>query len=407
MNARAPRRDIRGPLWVGLMVMLAIPIPFKGLVMPERGAPILYLIVAAALALFWYIGRTSWPLGLLLLYTLAHVLVAGYPIRGVQLLLLMALCGILYVEAAHLERPWAHRVAWAILAGAALQGALGVLNMFHIFPGPTAAVLALRWIGVDPMPALRFFDSAPWLTLLSRDYLGRPMGWLTHPNYWGSLLALAVPVAYVTLGRWAALVPFALVGASLSIGPIVSASAGLAVVAWKDMPRVLRPALVASLLVVVVSVSVTHITPRLGTDDRPRVRLETVTSGRTNVWAAAWPKVLEAPVFGNGVGSWRMWAGEYNRVTGTGFATLQAHNEALQLVFELGLVGLGIVLAWAVRLARRVPVALAGGPEYLMWAGVLAVALVNSLGSPTFHLPTQAAIAFFATARLEAGARSS
>jgi len=192
-----PRSAAWPALWVVLMVMLAIPIPLRGIPMPERGVPILYLVVAGTVLILIHIARTSLPLALLLGYTLFWVLTSGFPVRGVQILVLMVLGALLYIEASRLTASWVRRVAWAFIVGSILQVVLGLINMLHVFPSPTTPALALRWIGVDPMPVFKFFDAGPWLSLMTTEFLGRPMGWLTHPNFWGSYVALAVPVVYV------------------------------------------------------------------------------------------------------------------------------------------------------------------------------------------------------------------
>lgn len=400
-----PRSTAWPALWVVLMAMLAIPIPLKGIPMPERGVPILYLVVAGTLLILLHIARTSLPLALLLGYTFYWVLTSGYPIRGVQILVLMVMGALLYVEASRLTAPWVQRAAWAFVLGATLQGVLGLLNMLHVLPSPTAPALALGWIGIDPTPIFKLFDSQPWLTLMTKEYLGRPMGWLTHPNYWGSYMALAVPVVYVVVGRWWGLGCFSLVLLSSSIGPVCAAAAGLLVVAWRDLPTVLRPALVVAALLTVGTVSYAHVMPRL--ENQKPLTLTALSSGRTTVWAAAWPTLAEHPLAGNGIGSWRLWANEYNRIHAKPtFATLQAHNELLQFVFEWGLIGVCFVGCWLWQLHRGAR-ALWGTavPQHVMWVAVSAVAVVNSFVSPTFHLPAQAAIALFAAGRLEAARR--
>lgn len=400
-----PRSAAWSALWVVLMVLLAIPVPLRGIPMPERGVPILYLLVAGVLLIVLHIARTSLPLALLLGYTFFWVLSSGYPIRGVQIFVLMLMGALLYVEASRLSAPWVRRVAVALVVGATLQAALGLLNMLHVFPSPTAPALALRWIGIDPTPVFKLFDAGPWLTLMTKDYLGRPMGWLTHPNFWGSYLALAVPVVYVLLGRWWGLGAFSLVLLSTSIGPVLAAAGGMVVVAWRDLPKILRPALVVAALLAVVAVTYAHVTPRL--ENQKPLTLTALSSGRTAVWEAAWPNMLQHPLAGNGIGSWRLWANEYNRTTAQPtFATLQAHNELLQFVFEWGLIGVVFLGYWLWQLSSGVRVLWAAdAPEGVLWVAVSAVAVVNSFVSPTFHLPAQAAIALFAAGRLEAARR--
>lgn len=400
-----PRSTAWPVLWVVVMVFLAIPIPLRGIPMPERGVPILYLLVAGAVVLFAHIGKASVPLALFLAYTLFWILTSGYPVRGVQILLLLVMASLLYVEAARLSRNWTHRVAWALVVGAILQVVLGFINMIHLFPSPTMPALALRWIGVDPAPVFKFFDAGPWLTLMTQEYMGRPMGWLTHPNYWGSYVALAVPVVYVILGRWWGLGFFSVVMLSGSIGPVLSAAAGLGVVAWRDLPRILRPVLVLGAVLAVLTVTYTHVMPRL--ENQKPLTLSTLSAGRTVVWEASWPNLLEHPIVGNGIGSWRLWANEYNRVhQAPSFATLQAHNELFQFVFEWGLLGLLFVGWWLWQLSIGARALLAEQvPAGVMWVAVVAVAFVNSFVSPTFHLPAQAAIAIFAAGRLESARR--
>ena len=394
---------MRGALWVALMAMLAVPLPLSQIPMPERGMPILYLIIAAALLLFIRISRASVPLALLLAYTLGHVIATGNQLRAIQLLLLMALCGLLFLEASALPERVARRCAWALVAGAGLQGALGVLNMFAIFPSPGAPLLALWAVGIDPAPIFKAWDVLPWMTLFSLDYVGRPAGWLTHPNYWGAYIGLSVPVVYALLGRWTGLRAFALCATSGSVWAIVSALVGLGIMAWRDLHPRLRVAFLVAAAFIVVATTVHHVTPRLSVDDRP-LRMETLTSGRTNVWAAAWPRVAQHWLVGNGLGSWRAWGNEYNRRLGATYVTQQAHNEPLQLAFELGLIGL-VLGAWTVVQLLRGGGGLAGGdrsPHHGMWLAVAAVALVNSFGSPTLHLPTQAGVALFAAGRVAA-----
>lgn len=384
------RRVPTGWLWVVLMGMLVVPFPLPGVATPmERGAPIMYLMVAGALALFGTVARVSWPLALLLLYCLGHTMASGMPIRGMHLVLLLALAALLYVEAARMSTRTVRACGWALLAGGAVQAVTGTMNLFDLYPSPPFVMAAHgQWAPV-------------WMKPLSPDFARRAMGWLTHPNYWGSFMALLVPVAYWIAGPIAGLLSVGLVLLSGSVGPAVTAIVAFAVMAWPRLPRLARVALPPTGASVAVLMLLWHLAPRL--DNGMGIHLENLTSGRLNVWLAAWPRVLEAPLFGHGFGSWRLWAAEFNRLFGGHYATLQAHNEPLQLLFELGTVGVALVTAWLVVLliaakrALREPV-----HDARVWVAVLIAALVNSLGSPTFHLPAQAGIALFAAARMQA-----
>src|SRR2546422_81829 len=389
------------------MVGLALPVPFSGIpVLPERGAAIAYLLVAGAVVLYTWIGRrASWPVATLLLYSLGRVLLMGVPFRSLQLLLLLTLAGVLYVDAVGLTLRAARRVAWALVLAAGIQGVLGILNLAKLHPSPYVLGWPLAWLGVPILEGQ---------ATLIREFLGHPMGWLTHPNFWGAYMALALPIVYALLGRWAALIALALTASTGNIGPIVSASAGLAVMAWRDLAPRLRPAFVLGCLTVSIIVSAHHLDRNHSHGD---TTLSTVTTGRTTVWAAAWPLARAHWLVGNGLGSWRPWAEQYNTEKKTpGGATLQAHNEPYQLSFELGLVGMALAAWWLWHLglgARALfwytepvhGVAIVDTIEWA-WVGVVVVALVNALGSPTFHMPQQAGVALFAAARLEAARRS-
>src|SRR3972149_70748 len=104
------------------MVMLATPIPLRGPPMPERGVPILYLVVAGTVLILIHIARTSLPLALLLGYTLFWVLTSGFPVRGVQILVLMVLGALLYIEASRLTASWVRRGGPGVFVGAAPVG---------------------------------------------------------------------------------------------------------------------------------------------------------------------------------------------------------------------------------------------------------------------------------------------
>jgi hypothetical protein len=394
-------RPLWPAVWVGLLGSLALPLPFNLALVPERGAIIAYMLVAAGLLLLRWVGRASWPVALFLGWTLAHVLWAGVPIRGFQVLFVLVMAALLYVEAAALSEVAATRCAWALVVGVAIQGILGGMNLFEFYPSPNVLGDPLRWLGVT--------TSQGTPTLL-KAFVGKPMGWLTHPNFWGAYLALGVPVVYALGGRWWALLVVAGTVATGNIGPVVSGAAGLALMSWRDLPSSWRPVMGAALVVLIVAVSVQHIQRP---DSHGDTLLSTATSGRTAVWANAWPDLRQHWVVGNGPGSWRLWSIVVNEQAQKAGAigspvTMQAHNEPLQLWFEFGLVGVALVGWWVWRLSRGAWVLMGTGQDRdLMWVGVAIVAAVNSLGSPTFHMPQQAIVALFAAGRLHAASQES
>ena len=381
--------------WVPLMVLTMAPWGMHNWPLAERAVPIMWLCLAGAALLFSRIARASWPFAALLSWAVVRSAMNAFPLRSLQLLLLCGLVGLLYVAAREMP-SWAARLtAWALMVGVAWELAFGYLNLGGIYP---------------------------WMTFVVADQVGRPMGFLTHPNYWGSLMALATPVAWALLGPLAAVAIAIPVFWSYSAGPAISLAAGAAVLVWPDLGRRAKYALLAGASAAVSAVMFVH---------------EWRLSGRREVWLAAWPELWKATrlegwvpagpwyfLVGQGFGRWREWADYHNAQLSAAagspviFATLQAHNEPYQLWFELGLVGVALAGLWCWQAGQAVraswPLAVADParrwwqsghlPLDRAWIAVLAAALVNALGSPTFHLPAQAAIVVFALARVQAHA---
>jgi hypothetical protein len=386
-------------LWIPLLALVAMPYPLFSAPLIERAIPIFWLLLAGAALLFTQVARVSWPFAALLAWATLRTLWMGLAvepatiqlgalvmdvarIRPLQLVLLLSLVGLLYAAARGLAPRWARAAAWMLVLGVAWEAAFGYLNLWGIYP---------------------------WMSFVVPEYMGRPMGFLTHPNYWGSFLALGLPVVWALCGIPAAAIVYALILSSVSAGPVIAATVGVLVMAWPELDRRLRLVILGAAASTVAVVMTVH---------------EWRLSGRWENWVAIWPELSRYPVIGQGLGAWRVWADHYNAklAAQTGkpeiFATLQAHNEPYQLWFELGLIGLGLAALWALQawLAVRGAWALCppgkAAPWYApgraplerAWIALLATALVNALGSPLFHLPAQAALTLFAVARIQAQA---
>lgn len=387
-----------GLVWVGLLALVAAPFPLwfvnphvpVGFPVMERGVPLFFVLLAGALIVLGRISRASWPFAALLMFAALRGAWHGFPPRTIQLLSVAVFAGMAYAAARDLPDKWAHYAAYGILVGAGWEGFLGTLNAMGVYP---------------------------WMQWVSPEHVGKPMGFLTHPNYWGSWMALSLPVVWAIAGIPAAALVFLLILKTISAGPTISAAVGILVMAWPLFSTRIRYLVAGLGAASCVGVLTLH---------------EWRLSGRREVWQVAFGEMLKWPLTGQGFGEWRSWADQFNAANYRPdqgqhfFITLQAHSEPIQLVFELGLIGLALGALWAFQgftAARKVwraaPAAMLpmpevnGSPLYLMWGraplerawiAVLAVAAVNMWGSPTFHLPAQAAIALFALARVQADA---
>jgi hypothetical protein len=290
-------------------------------------------------------------------------------------MLLMLMVGFLYVVARDMDSAKVKVFTWTLALGTAVEVFLGWLNIFGIYP---------------------------WMAWVVPDQIGRAMGLLTHPNYWGSLMALVIPIMWALMGPIAVLLIMIPVVVSHSANPVISSLAGIVVCAWPELNKKTKYFLIGSASAVVGFVMNRH---------------EWRLNGRREVWEAIWPEIMRYPIIGQGLGDWRVWADQWNAKYRTpGWATLQAHNEIYQMWFELGLIGVAIILVMALQAAVCFRIVWkfqnTGGPRVLWgripieraWLGVFTAAIVNSFASPTFHLPAQAAIAMFALARIQATA---
>ena len=68
-------------------------------------------------------------------------------------------------------------------------------------------------------------------------------------------------------------------------------------------------------------------------------------SHRMQIWKNVWPLVMEHPWLGRGYSAWKN-SGFVHFINGDGIAQPWAHNDFYQTLFELGLVGLVLLVGW-------------------------------------------------------------
>lgn len=103
---------------------------------------------------------------------------------------------------------------------------------------------------------------------------------------------------------------------------------------------------------------------------------------RQKIWQGTWELVKKNPVLGQGLGTFIYSFPRY-RPAGLYMLTNHAHNEYLELVAELGLVGLGIVIGLSLLLAGRMIRLIRSGEEG--WKKGLGLAGLVGLGSVALH----------------------
>lgn len=372
-------------IWVFLAVAIAAPFPAFGFPMPERAIPIMWLMLAGLATVAALVARVSIPFAALIVWSALRAGYHAFPERTLKVLALVVMVSLIYVVARDASDRVARMVAVGFCVGAGWEGLLGLVNAFGVYP---------------------------WMSVVVAEHAGKPMGFLTHPNYWGSFMALLLPVIWSVCGIPAAVVAYCLILKTVSVTPVLSATVGLLVMAWPLFGRRVRYSVLAAGAAGVVWTLVLH---------------EFRMSGRTEIWKMAFPEIMRWPILGQGLGQWRVWAEDWDRVNyipqqgKTFLVTLQAHNEPYQLLFELGLIGFILGALWvaqaglaAYRVWKAAPAAMIPSEWYAWgrapleraWIAVVATALVNSLGSPVFHLPGQAAIIIFALARMQADAEA-
>lgn len=238
-------------------------------------------------------------------------------------------------------RPWRPRICLAISSVALFQ----------------AGYAALQNIAYSGTPATVHWEWGSWT-----------MAFLGNPNHLGAYLAISTGLAP---GWW---IPFLVGGILLSRSRLaLLAVSGVLLIRFRRSWRMTLPA-IAGLVLLLAFI---------------RGGLSVHLDERWLIQRVTLQAVGMAPVFGFGPGAWASIgpvlqsspsiAHRFTEVFG------EAHNDALQLLFEGGLVAVFLVggCVWSHRRIWRSP-----------YGGSLAALALETVGSFPFHVPTLSALAF-------------
>jgi O-antigen ligase len=311
----------------------------------------LLLLTAGAVALHWAFARMRLeidPVFLVLtgalLWIAAGLGIARDPAIVERTLLMWSAFGLvaLYVSNAGPEDQ--KRVLWAIVAAATITAAIAVLS-------GTAQEARAGATAVE----------------------GRAQGSFTHPNQLAFFLVMSLPPALVLAVRHRGLLRALATGAALILltallltltrGAIIGAAVSFAVMlVWLPFRRIAATVLIGLLIFAVAngdalsrSKELNLVGARLATVlDREDA---TVNNGRLQIWGTVPQIVSDHPVFGIGLGNFHAYSLQYGLSEG-GLAFEHAHNVALTVLVEQGVVGFLLLATTLFMILRTAALAL-------------------------------------------------
>lgn len=288
-------------------------------------------------------------------------------------------------------------------------------SLKSLVPGMLAIMLAGGLLGLRDVA-----DALIWATYLAiaitivalvvfpetRVHLGDEFeggsypGWhglFIHKNNMSSFLVMSIPViltfSRTVVAKWTtlALIGVLLVGSASATGVSVAFFAGVTWV-WLRIYQSQEDARNSTLFTLVSVLgsigivaaalsSLATITSAYGKD--------TSFSGRTEIWEASFDALMRRPFFGYGLGAlfWREnLAPETTQIwRQVGFAASHAHNGALDLALQVGLVGLAIFVVLFISTARMGWSVLQTQPDLGIWVvTAMAANLVMSFSEDVF-----------------------
>lgn len=357
--------------WRVGVVLLTLALPASTLLPAVRGLNLLNILTVATLASFTVqaafrrerVVGLPMPLWLCFVLPAAVGMVVAWPHipEGVRNYPALEAAPQIYDPPRYLMdrlvRPLFHFVAYAFLLANAVRRsahperflALAVAALLL----PSAAVFWSVW---------QYRGS--WAELVEdREFMAaRGM----HANEFGMLLALAVgPLLFMAggaaPGRWRLLAGLGFVIGTVALWLTMSRGALLAWLiavagfVWqqRQTPAVLGLVLVGGLLWAAVPEEVQD---RFGTglrdgalSDTQRVERDDLTAGRVHGWTLLAPQVADSPVWGRGLGS-TQWS---SAVAAGQYRANHPHNIYLELLMDLGVIGLAAVVALHALYLRR------------------------------------------------------
>ena len=227
---------------------------------------------------------------------------------------------------------------------------------------------------------------------------GHPTGLMANKNILSALLAFSLP-AFFRKG-WAWFVPFVFFGLTIASSSGGAVAATVMVVVYfflKDG----RDALIKNPFKV-VALAAWFCFFSFGVDPPVTIEIErdgeraVITHGqeaRTETWTKGLQLYKQRPFFGFGIGHWKL---IFKNMAKPGTSVMvQAHNEFVQGLFEMGVLFPVIILGYFVSTIRRYK------KEAILPVTALGIIALNSIVNFPFHVATTAIIAVTCMAILE------